>query len=82
MPTKQIRAGRATVKPDRKHATKVRAILSALDRSLPDFQGEPLEKPILTTVDRISLNRGLITGEFVAINRNLLRSVIAALEPK
>lgn len=82
MPAKPIRAGKATAQPTRRRQSVIRSILTSLDRSLPDYSGEQLSKPILTTIDRIELHRGLISGEYVAINRNLLRAIIASLEAK
>lgn len=82
MPAKQIRAGRATIKPSLERLSLIRSLLVSLDKSYPEFHSEPLEVPHLVSLDNTEIKRALNTGESVLISRNALREIIAALGPK
>lgn len=59
---------------------KLRRLLQRYDAQLPPFDAEPLDKPQLIETNRNDILPGIRRGEFVLINRTLLRQLIDALE--
>lgn len=68
--------------PESKRARrdKLRRLLQRYHAQLPPFEAKPLDKPQLIETERKDILPGIRRGEFVLINRTLLRQLIDALE--
>lgn len=59
---------------------KLRRLLQQYNAQLPPFEAQPLAKPEVQETPPSDVVPGLRRGEYVLINRTMLRQIIDALE--